>query len=214
MAEWLKTIIENPPEYLSTREIAAAKSALNRNEVISLSTEKEVGPFYFFIMGESCESIAEKTGWSIEVIVITALYHKWHEKRFSLNCFDDADSAKHILKNTVNAILIATAAAITKQTKEVMAGTREPEECRYMPKSMKDLEKFVTMVSEIYHLSEKAKELPANAVNVQVNVSSPQQLPQQQTTVISNTQDTHLLPQSISSEPLSRKDRLKLLEEK
>jgi hypothetical protein len=150
---------------MSEEEIRIAQRANEKGTAAKLSFEKETGPFYLYVMGDSYSSVAEKTGWSKEIIIVTALHNKWHSKRLALELADDKESVKHVLKSSMTALLAASAHAITQQSRDVLSGKVSAEDAKFIPKNMKDLEKFVQIMDKVYQLTE-ALEKPSIQVNI------------------------------------------------
>jgi hypothetical protein len=150
---------------MTDEDVKIAQRSNEKGTAAKLSNEKETGPFYLYIMGDSYAQVSEKTGWSREIIIITALHNKWHSKRLALDLADNKESVKHVLKSSMTALLAASAHAITQQSRDVLSGKTAIEDAKFIPKNMKDLEKFVQIMDKVYQLTENFEQ-PAIQVNI------------------------------------------------
>lgn len=200
MSKWLEEKLENAPLDMDASVKAAIRKSIAEGRAQMLSAEKEAGPFYLYLIGDSYETVAEKTGWSVDVIAITALRFHWYEKKLSCGLSSDDDGAKQVLKSAMSAVLAATAHVLTEQAKNVMSGKIDASECKIIPKSVKELQMFVQTVSQIYEMNEKNEQ---NQV-VNVNIAN---LPQQQPAVKEEPMKT------IDAAPQDRLSKFRLLRE-
>lgn len=147
-----------------------------------LSAEKEAGPFMLYLLGESIESVADKTQYPRDVIHATAEHYRWAEKRDALvQTGKEAELIKDMEKNLLNMMLLATYKLFTTEIGEVMAGKKLPQDCKFVPSSMQGLQKLLEMVEKANKLvsTEKPDAQPGqtvvNAHNVQIiNQTTPQ----------------------------------------
>ena len=167
-ADWLEKQLQTPPSDMSTEICESIKKSISESKAQMLGPEKEVGPFYLYLMGDSYESVAEKTGWSLEIIAVTALKFRWYEKKNACSLVSEKEGAKYVLKSAMSAMLAATAHVLTQQSKDVMSGKLDASECRYIPKNVKELQSFMNVVSQIYELNSKNE----NNQNVTVNIAN------------------------------------------
>lgn len=169
--DWLSKALDIPSPDMSEEDVKLARKALDSGRGFMLSKEKETGPFYLYMMGCSYEDVSEKTGWSRDIIIFTALHEHWHAKKLALELSDDKESVRHVLKQTMSSLLVATAHSIMQQSKDVISGKMLASDSKLIPSNMKDLEKFVMIMDKIYELSAKFEN---NQPNINVNIANVQ----------------------------------------
>lgn len=176
-----------------------------------MSSEREQGPFMLYLLGNDYQSISEQCGWPLNVILLTALKNQWFEKKRILDLGDQKEAARHVIKQAVNAMLATTTAVIMKQMQQIMKGELDPADCKYIPKDVYGMEKFLSVAQQLHRLTEKSDN--SNVHNINVNVAN---LPPGSANVrVGGSDDLKELPMpSLTLEEynaMPREDRLKIL---
>jgi len=144
-----------------------------------LSPEKEAAPFMFYCLGNDMEKIALKTNYPPEVIMLTAMYYRWPEKKVVLQREQIDMVPAELQKDLTNSLLVATVIEVQKQLADVAAGRKSAKDCPLIPTSMLEMEKLVGLVERVNKLKGTGPAVPGNNViraeNVQINQN--QQIP-------------------------------------
>jgi hypothetical protein len=164
-----------------------------------LSKEVEQSAFYFYYIGDSFEDISAKLGVSLEILVYTAIYYDWRERK------DQTTSVRAGVKVTradaaaidlITDSIVATAALYKSKLAEVIKNPSSAKECPLIPKNFKELQTLLLMLQSLQ--TEKPLEgsgsgpAPA-AVNINIaNLTNGPNGPKQQIT--SDTVDVVALP--------------------
>lgn len=206
MANPLLKLLEVPPPDIPLSYIDALKKELERGSGSVLSTEREQGPFMLYLLGNSYLDIASQSGWPLNVILLTSLKNKWFEKKSMLELEDQKEAARHVIKQAVNAMLATTTAVIMKQMQQIMKGELDPAECKYIPKDVYGMEKFLSVAQQLHKLTEKSDNKSIHNINVQVANLPPGV---RQTEEIKELPPTALTLDEYNAMP--REERLKIL---
>lgn len=173
----------------STEMVKRIEGLIVRGQTAPLPSDKETGPFLLYVLGDSVEQVAQKTGIPVDVVYLTAISYHWSEKREELARKGNVQLITALQKDLINNLLVATQASIIRQVGEVMSGRLPPEKCSLIPRSLHGLKTLMEMVTQINQLvasNETNKpQTVIQAQNVQVNQSiTPEGAPQQESQTI------------------------------
>jgi hypothetical protein len=171
MSTALVNLLTNPAPDMAISQIASLKKEMERGSGGVLSSEKEQGPFMLYLLGNNYNQISEQCGWPINTILLTAIKNQWYEKKNLLALNEDKEAAKYVLKSAINAMLATTTAVIMKQMQQIMRGELDPSECKYIPKDIYGLEKFMSVVNQLHKVHGDDKE-NGTVQNVNVNIAN------------------------------------------
>lgn len=204
MSHALVELLNHPAPDMARSQIASLKKEIERGSAGVLSNEKEQVPFMLYLLGNNYAEIAEQCGWPINTIMLTAIRNQWYEKKNLLDLNEEKEAAKHVLKSAVNSMLATTVAVIMKQMQQIMKGELDPADCKYIPKDIYGVEKFMSVVNQLHKVVGDEKE-KGSVQNVNVNIAN---LPSAQAARIEE------LPPPLTVEEykaIPREERLKLL---
>lgn len=170
-AEWRDRLTQ-----LAPTEVARIERLAAANQTAPLTQEKEVGPFLLFVLGDSVEEIAIKTGTPRDVMYLTYLKYNWEEKRTELQKSGQVSVISALQKQMVNYLLLATNTTISKQVAQVMSGALAPEKCPLIPRSLHGLKLLLELVKEVNQVNQPQTTNTTNVIHAQ-NVQVNQQLP-------------------------------------
>ena len=204
---WLEEALQNPPPDFTEEIKNAIGKAKEQGKVVMLADEKAAGPFFLYFLGDSYATVSEKTGWSLDIIGVTAIRNHWYEKKRASSGLDDKDAARNVMKEAASSMLAAVAHTLIAQSRDVLSGKLDASDCKIIPKNMKDLALFMQMVSQIYDLAQKP-EMPPNAPNFNVNILNNPGSPTQ----VQSAPIPVALPESTEESRLERFKRLKEME--
>jgi hypothetical protein len=144
-----------------------------RGQTAPLQSDREIGPFLLYVIGDTIEEVATKTGIPVDVVYLTAIAFRWEEKRAALAKQGNVAVVTALQKQLVNNLLIATQASILRQVGEVMSGRLPPEKCSLIPRSLQGLKTLLEMVKEVNTMvsagDTKTSTNVIHAENVQIN---------------------------------------------
>jgi hypothetical protein len=176
--ENIKALVVQNPLNLPDKVAHGLLERVNRREVAYLSPEKEAAPFLFYCLGDDFKKIALKANYPIEVIMLTAMYYKWPEKKEVLQKAHVDMVPREIQKDITNSLLVATYMTVQRQLADVMANRKKAEDCPLIPNNMLALEKLMMMIEQLGK-PPRDPNVPAaagtviSANNVQVNQGVP-----------------------------------------
>jgi hypothetical protein len=207
----LLKLLDMPAPDMPVAHIDGLRKAVEKGAASTLSAEREQGPFMLYLLGNDYQSIAEQSGWPLNVILFTALKNNWFEKKQMLDLDNQKEAARYVIKQAVNSMLATTTAVIMKQMQQIMKGEIDPADCKYIPKDIYAMEKFLSVAQQLHKLTEKSES--SSVQNINVNVAN---LPAGGANVKAVAGDaTKELPMpSLTLEEyssMSREDRLKIL---
>lgn len=134
---------------LSPTDGDRVRRLITTGSISYLSPEKEVGPFMIYLLGDSIDQVAEKTGYPKDIILVTAAHYRWVEKKDALvQTGKESELVRDMEKNLLNMMLMATYKVFSQEIGEVMSGKRKPSDCRFLPSSMQGLGKLLEMVEK------------------------------------------------------------------
>lgn len=172
MSKALLNLLSQPtaPD-MAKAQIASLRTEIERGSGSVLSNEKEQGPFMLYLLGNNYTQIAEQCGWPVNTILLTAIKNQWFEKKKLLDLNEDKDAAKYVLKSAINSMLATTTAVIMKQMQQIMNGQLNANDCKYIPKDVYALEKFMNVVNHLHKLNEGSA-AAGSVQNINVNVAN------------------------------------------
>lgn len=170
-AEWKSRL-----SHLPTSDVSRIERLVASNQTAPLPQEKEVGPFLLFVLGDSVEEVASKTGTPKDVMYLTYLKYNWEEKRDELNKHGQVAVISALQKQAINYLLVATNLSITRQVAQVMSGALPPEKCPLIPRSLHGLKLLLELAKEVNNMSPEKAPNTTNVIHAQ-NVQVNQQLP-------------------------------------
>jgi hypothetical protein len=168
--EWKASLAALPPE-----EAKRIESLVALGKTAPLTLDKETGPFFLFVLGDSIEEVAVKSGTPKDVMYLTYLAYNWEGRRTELLRQGSTQMIATLQKQLVNNLLVATTKCVMKQVTDIMSGSGDPEKCPMVPRSLSGLRTLMDMVIMANKLvaPEDAPSKPGttviNANNVQVN---------------------------------------------
>jgi hypothetical protein len=165
----IRTQLASLPEV----EIKRLESLVARGITAPLTPEKEVGPFLLYIIGDSLEDVATKTGTPKDVIYLTYVKYGWAEKKNHLSSSGMDKVIEQLNKNMVHHVLVATFKVLTEQIGKVMSGEMPHEKCSYIPRSLHGVRQLIEMAEQVNNIVKDADKKPGNTIvqanNVQIN---------------------------------------------
>jgi hypothetical protein len=200
----LANLLSTPAPDMSAAQVKNLKKEIERGSGGILSNEKEQGPFMFYLLGNDYLQVSEQCGWPINTILLTAIKNQWYEKKQLLALNESKDAARHVFKSAIDSMLATTTAVIMRQMQQIMRGEMEAADCKYIPKDVYGLEKFMSVVNHLHKFTDSDKD-KGNVQNVNVNIAN---LPAAQ------AEEFRKLPPPLTVEEynsISREDRLKML---
>jgi hypothetical protein len=205
VANAMLTLLEKstPPD-MAQSQIASLKKELERGSGGVLSSEKEQAPFMMYLLGSDYTQISDQCGWPVNTILLTAIKNQWYEKKQMLQFTEEKQSAHHVLKSAVNTMLATTTAVIMKEMQQIMKGELAAANCKYIPKDIYGLEKFISVVNQLHKITETDKD-KGHVQNVHVNIAN---LPTAQADKIKELPPTLTVEEYIA---IPREQRLKML---
>jgi len=154
-------------------ELKRLESLVARGISAPLNPEKEVGPFLLFMIGDSLEDVAIKTGTPKDVIYLTYVKYSWDEKKKRLSANGVDKVIEELNKNMVHHVLVATFKVLTEQIGKVMSGELPHEKCSYIPRSLHGVKQLIEMAEQVNNIVKDADKKPGNTIvqanNVQIN---------------------------------------------
>lgn len=170
-AEWRAQLSHLPPN-----ELARIERLATSNQTAPLTQEKEVGPFLLFVLGDSVEDVANKTGTPKDVMYLTYLKYNWEGKRAELNKQGQVAVISALQKQAINYLLVATNVSITRQVALVMSGALPAEKCSLIPRSLHGLKLLLELAKEVNNMPCDKAGSTTNVIHAQ-NVQVNQQIP-------------------------------------
>lgn len=173
-----------------------------------LPSQVEQSAFYFYYMGASWEEIANKLNIPLGILLYTAIYYKWQDRKklvTSVRAGEKVTRADAAAIDLVTDAIVATAALYKQQLAEVIKDPTQAKNCPLIPKNYRD---FMTLLDMLQSLQTKEAEgKSATGTVVNVNVAN----------LTNNTKNKVETIESNITEPIlleekSDKDRLELLE--
>ena len=162
--------------HLPVNELTRIERLVASNQTSALVQEKEVGPFLLFVLGDSVEEVANKTGTPKDVMYLTYLKYNWEEKRAELNKQGQVAVISALQKQAINYLLVATNLSITRQVAQVMSGALPAEKCSLIPRSLHGLKLLLELAKEVNQINQPQNTNTTNVIhanNVQVNQQIP-----------------------------------------
>lgn len=136
-----------------------------------LSDGAELGPYLFFLMGETIQEISDKTGLPKEILALSARKHNWAERREKFTG-NGRTVPQEMQRQMANSLLVATFMAVSEEVKGVMSGEIHPSQAKFIPKNLNGLQTLVQMVTAISSAEEPKKgSTVIKAENIQMNFS-------------------------------------------
>jgi len=172
MSTALIGLLNSPAPDMAHSQLSTLRKELERGSGGILSNEKEQGPFMLYLLGNNYTQISEQCGWPINTILLTAIKNQWYEKKQLLNLNEDKEAAQYVLKSAVNTMLATTTAVIMKQMQEIMRGELKPADCKYIPKDIYGLEKFMSVVNQLHKITTVDDKDKGHVQNVNVNIAN------------------------------------------
>jgi len=173
-AEWKSQLAHLPDSDVSRLENLMARGATS-----PLNTDKEVGPFLLYLIGNSLEDVASQVGAPKDVIYLTFLKYNWLAKKEQITKNGMQEAVKAIHRDMVNSVLLATSKHLKEQVAKVLSGELPAEKCSYIPRSLHGVRQLIEMSSEVNDIVEKVDQKNGgvtiiHAQNAQVNQNTEQ----------------------------------------
>ena len=162
--------IPRPPD-ITKDQWDSAKNHAERSGR-KLAKEVERSCFYYFLMDDSWEDVASKLNLSVDELIYTAVFYKWHDRKRNLSAAQPkskiikADSAAIDL---VSDALVATTAVYKQSLADVITDPEKAQNCPLIPKNFKDLETLIRLF-QLLQPEQPGKKGPQVNVNI-ANVS-------------------------------------------
>jgi len=161
--------------HLPDVDIKRLENLLDRGITAPLNNEREGGAFLLYLMGDSLEEIATKTGTPKDVILLTFIKYQWSAKKDIVLAAGMEKVVENINKDLANSLLIATHKVVKDQIAQVLSGKIAPEKCTYIPKSLNGLQQLIEMTSKVNNLIQDGEKKQGNTIvqaqSVQINQS-------------------------------------------
>lgn len=161
--------------HLPDVDVKRLENLMERGITAPLNSEKEGGAFLLYLMGDSLEEIATKTGTPKDVVLLTFLKYQWLSKKDVVLAAGMEKVIESINKDLANSLLIATHKIVKDQIAQVLSGKIAPEKCTYIPRSLHGLQQLIEMTSKANNLIQDGEKKQGNTIvqanNVQINQS-------------------------------------------
>ena len=144
------------------------ESRIRKGLLGPLAVEREAGAFMLYCIGNDFADISLKTNFPVDVLYVTAAHYDWIGKSAALRNKLGDFNPLHIQKDLTNSLMITTYLAIQEQLAEVLSGRKKASECPLIPKNIKDLERFMAMISNVYTPETTGNGTTVHAQNVQI----------------------------------------------
>lgn len=220
----VKPVMRTAPNYLEEDRLSVfgEKPADFTDEQFSLAKEVAVkvgsrlpsqveqSAFYFYYMGSSWEEIANKLNIPIGVLLYTAIYYNWPERKklvTSVRAGEKVTRADAAAIDLITDTIVATSAIYKTQLAEVIKDPSAAKSCPLIPKNFKDLQVLLQMLQSLQSRDVDTTQSKGAAPIVNVNVANLQQGEKQKSYV--ETQVIEQLPEESDAE---RMQILELLE--
>lgn len=123
-------------------------SGRSGNSISFMSPEREAGPFLLYCCGDDLQTIATKTSWPLDVVLLTAIHYKWPEKAKSLQRDLTSKNIADLQKDITKMLLVATYITMQKELGDVISGRMDGSKSGLVPKNLQGLEKLMTMIND------------------------------------------------------------------
>lgn len=172
----IKALVAKNDLDLQPDQVKRLTTLLHQKGISYLSPEKEEGPFLLYCMGDDLTTIALKSNFPSDIILLTAIRYDWKSKALLLNKVRGQTSLE-IQKDLANTMLMATWVSIQRELGQVISGKLSANDSKLIPKNAKALSELMDMVNKVNGVGEKPVPAPAgtviHATNVQVNQGLP-----------------------------------------
>lgn len=171
----LKTLILQNDFGLEQSKVMALVTAINARTLSYLSPDKEAGVFLLFCLGKTLNEIAMETSYPLDVIILTAIYYRWHQKSVALGLTDYEKSVEEIQKDLLKSILVATTISTKKQLGDIIAGRADANKSGLIPKNIAGLKQLLESIESLNPKTEQPQGTTITATNVQIvnNAAAP-----------------------------------------
>ena len=197
--------------FVTEYEASSCKAYLTINKDPAkcfFGTDKESNMFSAFLMGRTFAQIARNASCPVEMIILTAIKHRWDTKAQVMANAGDTSVVEHLTKNLANYILEINLAAIDKEMNDIYTGKKDPRDSIFSAKTPQELQKLLQIVMQANGLKNSLASSSSTgpAVNINNQIANVQQ-PQQNTTQVTATETETV---EALSEP-SRLEQLKMI---
>jgi len=171
----LKSLILQNEFGLEQSKVMSLVTMVNARQANYLSPDKEAGLFLLFVMGKTLQEISVECSYPLDIIILTAIYYRWHQKATALGLTDADKSVEEIQKDILKSILVATAVTTKRELGNVIAG-RDKASSGLIPKNIQGLKQLMEAIEALNPKVPEASGTVINANNVQVvnNNATPQ----------------------------------------
>ena len=158
--------VEQHREDLDARELAVIHTEVNKGSAISwLSPDLEPAMFVWFALGKNTREISQLTMIPEAVILLTMLKYNWKAKLATYHSSGET-GINAVARDTASQILALTTLAVQRDILDVMKEGKDPRSSDYVPKNTTQLKALLDILN---------KEEPKEAVQVNVNVTKPEE---------------------------------------
>lgn len=149
LADALDASVEN--NFISEQEASACRAYLTLNKDPNkcfYGADKETNLFQAFILGRSFQQLARSCAVPVEMIVLTAIKHRWDFKAQMLQNAGDSAAVVHSTKDLANKILEINLIAMDRELSDIYTGKKDARESIFMAKSPQELQKMLQLVMQ------------------------------------------------------------------
>jgi len=199
--------------FISDQEASSCRAYLTLNKDPNkcyYGADKETNLFQAFILGRSFQQLARTCSVPVEMIILTAIKHKWDLKAKLLQNAGDSAAVQHATKDLANKILEINLIAMERELTDIYTGKKDARDSIFMAKSPQELQKMLQLVMQANDIKNalaggaSANAPTINITNQNAQVAQPQNSPQVSAT---DAETIDALP-----EP-SKLDQLKMIRE-
>lgn len=180
--ERLSVFEKTPPADLPQEMWIAAKSHAEVSGQ-KLSKDLEQSCFYYYLMGDTWQDIANKLDLPIGILVYTGLSYQWPEKKAAVDGTKPGTKIKKAETAAADLItdsIVATAAVYKHRLAEVIKNPEKASSCPLIPRNIKELQVLLQLL-EVAQPKEAKNPLGAPPVTVNIaNMTSPPALARQE----------------------------------
>lgn len=166
-------IVKDNKDLLNAREYEVAIHHAKSDQYKLLSDEHERAAYMWFAAGRSLKDISSITGFPEGTVVITAIYHQWHERKIqlleSLKETGNKKAIENIVQDNLNSMFFLTIMVAQRDIQDVFMGRKDANQCSFMPNNMNELQKFIQMVMQANNLNNLLASQGKTNTNININ---------------------------------------------
>jgi len=208
LADALSESVEN--HFISEEEANSCRAYLTLNKDPNkcyFGIDKEANLFQAFVLGRSFHQLARSCSVPVQMIVLTAIKHKWDLKARLLQNAGDSAVVQHATKDLANKILEINLIGMERELTDIYTGKKDARDSIFMSKTPQEMQKMLQIVMQANDIKNAlAGGTSANAPTINITNQNAQVAPQNSPQVLVTDAETlDALP-----EP-SKLDQLKMI---